>query len=206
MKGGLFKFVVLVSAFIIVVGCTSSSATSSKGKNGADPASVSSKDNGKPSGTGLQDNKKNEETVRQFLKNQFTSSEALTKIFKKSEDSGTFGSYVEEVKSYIEKNYQSLVTKDILQDELIKANGAMRWLEPAYSAGYQLKPENIEIIKEDSAQANAYSFKVEVAYSKDGKTSTATVTGYINLNDNGKISAIRNIDDGGLANIFVLHK
>jgi hypothetical protein len=68
---------------------------------------------------------------------------------------------------------------------------------PAYQAGYQLKIKNIEIQKVNNN--NAYTFKVEVEYSKKGETKTATVTGYINMNDNGKISAIRDINDGGLA-------
>jgi hypothetical protein len=37
-----------------------------------------------------------------------------------------------------------------------------------------------------------------VEYSKDGQKNTAAITARINLNDDGKIVTIRNMDDDGL--------
>lgn len=58
-----------------------------------------------------------------------------------------------------------------------------------------MKPTNIEIIKDSDL---AYDCKVDVEYSKNGESSMAIVAARINLNEDGKIVSIRNMDVGGL--------
>lgn len=183
MNGILLKLAVLVSALILSVGCSNSDSLSSK-SNGENKSSV-------------HDNQKNKETIQTYLKNEFTGpSEELKKLFNQffSEDPTALNAYIKE-------KYKSLIPEEDYQT-FVNTNEAFRWLLPAYQAGYQLKIKNSEIQKVNNN--NAYTFKVEVEYSKEGETKTAAVTGYINMNDNGKISAIRDINDGGFAQNMML--
>ncbi|WP_085522281.1 hypothetical protein [Tuberibacillus sp. Marseille-P3662] len=197
MKNILPELAALVSVLIIVAGCSSSDATSSKGKNGENKTSVSTKDNGKSADPSSQDNKKNKETIRTYLTNEFTGpSEKLKKLFKKQKTEDPTA-----LNPYIEEKYKPLIAEKDLQTFLNTYRG-VRWLQPAYFAGYQLKPKtNIEIQKVDSGGI-AYTFKFEVEYSKEGKTNTAAITGHVNINDDGKIQAIR-VEDSGLAEKFL---
>ncbi|MGV3465481.1 MAG: hypothetical protein ACO1OT_09335 [Heyndrickxia sp.] len=191
MKRRLVKLAILMSLLILVVGCSSTGSTT-KDKKGEGTTSVTPKDNGKGADTASQDTKSNEKTVRTYLEYEFTGpndefKKALDKFYK---DEKPDPSLYDE---YLEKYYKPMVT-DNVYDQIINANLSAYYIRCAYSYGYQLKPTLIDIQKANS-ENTAFSFKVEVEYSKDGKTNKATVTGYINFNDKGKISAIRDIDD-----------
>ncbi|MGP4074832.1 hypothetical protein [Halobacillus sp. K22] len=66
----------------------------------------------------------------------------------------------------------------------------------AYLNGYELKPLEINIEKDQDN--NAYSFEVDVEYSKGEETNSTTVMGRINFDGNGKFSRVRYSDKGGL--------
>jgi hypothetical protein len=84
----------------------------------------------------------------------------------------------------------------------INVNQILRWLPHAFRMGYQLHPESIEL--EKNSQPNAYTFKIELALTKEGKTNMTTVTGYINLNRQNKIVDIRDVDDKELVQLLSL--
>ncbi len=126
----------------------------------------------------------NVKTIRTYLENELTgpSDELINAL-----DNGL---YPPELLAYLEENYNPLVA-DL--DKLLNSNLVLIWLRIAAANGYQLRPTNIDIQKIDNIQNDAYNFEVYVEYSKDGQTKTDTITGIMNLNDDGKIITIRNI-------------
>ncbi|MGV3487980.1 MAG: hypothetical protein ACO1OC_05285 [Tuberibacillus sp.] len=180
----------------MALGCSSQESASSKGI-GERKTNVSAD---KTSDTHSQNNNNNEAKVQTYLENEFNGpSEELKNILDKEE----FIDEVTAMNQYLEKHYKELIAEDFYET-FVNTNEALRWLQPAYEAGYQLNAKKMDIQK--AGDYNAYNFKVEVVFSKDGKSNTAAVTGYINFNKNGKISAIRDVNDGGLAKNFYLQK
>ncbi|MGE6753779.1 hypothetical protein ACQKFO_10040 [Rossellomorea sp. NPDC071047] len=133
------------------------------------------------------DNDENVKTIQTFLEKEFTGpTDELTHAL---EQEGAFPPKLEE---YVKENYSPLVMN---WEDMINTNHILLFQRVAYENGYQLKPTNIDIQKD---QDHAYDYEVEVDYMKDGQTNTATITARMNLNDDGKIVTIRNMNDDGL--------
>ncbi|UTE76627.1 MULTISPECIES: hypothetical protein [Rossellomorea] len=129
----------------------------------------------------------NADTIQTFLKDEFTGPDKeLSDAFNQE------GAFPPELKEYVKETYKPLVMD---WEDLLNKNHILLFHRIAYEKGYQLKPVNIEVKKD---QDLAYEYEVKVEYSKDGETDTAKVSGRINLNDDGKIVTNRNMDDGGL--------
>jgi hypothetical protein len=132
----------------------------------------------------------NVKTIQNYLKNEFTGpSDELKKLLK-----GRYSEVAPSLNQYIAENYKDLVAENNYQT-FINTNEILRWLQPATSRGFQLKPIKIEVKKVENIQAQGYTFKVTVEYSKDGKSNSTIVSGYINMNAKGKIIAIRDVKD-----------
>jgi hypothetical protein len=129
----------------------------------------------------------NVKTIQTFLEKEFTGpSDELTHALEQD------GAFPPELKEYAQENYKPLVMN---LEEMINSNHVLLFQRFAYENGYQLKPTTIDIQK---AQDHAYDYEVNVEYSKDGQKNTAVISARINLNDNGKIVTIRNLEDDGL--------
>jgi hypothetical protein len=127
----------------------------------------------------------NVKTIQTYLENEFTGpNEELSNILDQ-------GLHPPELDEYAEENYGDIIA-DL--EKMISSLYVLEFLRDAHFYGYQLQPKNINIQKIEGTQNNVYDYEVEVEYSKDGQTKTATVTGKINLNENGKISMIRKMD------------
>ncbi|MEI5909320.1 hypothetical protein WAK64_19920 [Bacillus spongiae] len=132
-----------------------------------------------------------EKTIRTFLEKEFTGpSDELKDAFEQD------GAFPPELEEYVEENYKPLVVN---WEEMIKSNQIMLFQTFAYGYGFQLKPTSIEM---KLVQDNAYDYEVKVEYTKDNQKNTAIITARINLNENGKIVSIRNMDDDGLLEIM----
>lgn len=130
---------------------------------------------------------KNVDTIQTFLENEFTGPDKeLSDAFNQD------GAFPPELKEYVEENYKPLVMD---WEDMMNKNLILFYKRVAFENGYLMKPTNIEIIKDSDL---AYDCKVDVEYSKNGETSTATVAARINLNEDGEIVSIRNMDVGGL--------
>ena len=126
-------------------------------------------------------------TIQTYLEKEFTGpSDELINVFKQK------ATYPPELKAYLEDNYKPLVA-DL--DNFVLKNFTLIYLRTAYENGYHLQPTNIDIQKVDGIEEDAYDYEVAVQYTKDGQINTATVTGIMNISQNGKISIIRNKDD-----------
>lgn len=132
----------------------------------------------------------NMNTIQTYLENEFSGpGSELIRAFEKEDP------YPPELQAYVEKNYTTLVANP---EQFLNKNHILLYLRFAYENGYKLNMKSLHIKRIDDNQVDAFNYEVEVNYSKNGKTNTATVTGRINVNDNGRISIIRNIDDSGL--------
>jgi hypothetical protein len=131
------------------------------------------------------------QTIQTYLETEFTGPSDELKNALEQE-----GAYPPELQKYVEENYKSLVA-DL--EQFVNKNWVMTYQRIAYKNGYRLEPINLVIQKiDDESENTAYNYEVKVKYNKGEEKNTANVTGRINLNENGKISIIRNIDDGGL--------
>ncbi|MCR8848517.1 hypothetical protein NQ095_08895 [Rossellomorea sp. SC111] len=129
----------------------------------------------------------NVDTIQTFLENEFTGpNDELTSAFKQDD------AFPPELEEYVEETYKPLVKN---WEDMVNTNHILLYQRMAYENGYQLKPTDINITKD---QDLAYEYEVNVEYSKDGETNTATISGRMNLNDDGEIVSIRNVKDGGL--------
>ncbi|MBS4172921.1 hypothetical protein [Bacillus sp. FJAT-49736] len=180
MKGLFIKLVILTSALILFAGCSSSNLTTSKDK-GENTSTVSSKTNSK-----------NVKTIKTFLERELTTTNELKEILN-SDD-------IPAQNQYLKETYGSLIANEYFE-KFVNTNLGFAVLLPAHSAGYELKPTNMDVQLENS-KFNSYTFKAEVECSKDGKTNTSTITGYMTLNDQGKISGITRFDFNDLQEIF----
>jgi hypothetical protein len=129
----------------------------------------------------------NVKTIQTFLEKEFTGpSDELTYALEQD------GAFPPELEKYAQENYKPLVMN---VEDMINSNHVLLFQRFAYENGYQLKPTTIDIQK---AQDHAYDYEVKVEYSKDGQKNTAAISARINLNEDGKIVTIRNLDDDGL--------
>ena len=186
MKVLLIKCVILASVLILVTGCSNSNPTASKDK-GENTTTVSAKNNG---------NSNNVKTIKTFLEKDLTTTNELKEILN-SDD-------IPAQNQYLKETYGSLIAKDYFET-FVNTNVGFMVLLPAHSAGYELKPTDIQIHLENS-KFNSYTFEAEVEYSKDGKINTSTITGYITLNDQGKITGMRDFNAKELQDIFTAEK
>jgi hypothetical protein len=129
----------------------------------------------------------NVKTIQTFLEKEFTGpNDELSYVLEQD------GAFPPELEEYVQVNYKPLVMN---WEDMINTNHILLFQRVAHENGYQLKPTNIDIQKD---QDQAYDYEVEVEYRKDGQTDTATITARMNLNDEGKIVTIRNKNDDGL--------
>ncbi|WP_335873042.1 hypothetical protein [Bacillus sp. 2205SS5-2] len=133
----------------------------------------------------------NVKVIQIFLEKEFTGPNDELK-YALDQD----GASSPELEKYVKENYKPLVMN---WEDMINSNHILLFQRFAYGNGYQLQPTNIDIQK---VQDNAYEYKVKVEYRKDGEKNTATISARINLNDDGKIVTIRNMDDEGLLEIM----
>lgn len=152
-------------------------------KNGENTAPFTNENNGESKTTQVID--ENINTIQAFLENEFTGPNDELKKALELEDP-----YPPELQTYLEENYKPLVA-DL--DKLVSTNLVLIWLRAAAANGYQLQPVSIEIEKIKDIQNAAYNYEAKVEYSKKGETNTATITGRINLDEDGKILSIREV-------------
>ncbi|MFD1739611.1 hypothetical protein ACFSCX_24310 [Bacillus salitolerans] len=127
--------------------------------------------------------------IQSFLTHEFTGpSEELHDILTELHTTGQmnerlFDYYSKYYKPYvIETNYPNFIN-----------SYALTWLHVAHVGEYEMTVNDIQIHSESD---HAYDFVVQVHYQQDGKTKreTAEVKGRINVNDEGKIARIRDLN------------
>ena len=132
----------------------------------------------------------NVETIETYLENELTGPSDELKVLLKDENP-----YPPELDEYLQERYNPLVADF---DKMVSTSQLLNWLREAAANGYELKTSNIEVEKIKDIENDAYDFEVKVEYTKNDQTDTTSVTGTINMNEEGKITTIRNINDNGL--------
>ncbi|MCA0970853.1 hypothetical protein LCM20_09645 [Halobacillus litoralis] len=98
-----------------------------------------------------------------------------------------------ELEQYLEATYHPYFTDQEYEDFI----GAFAMAPHVFGEAdaYQFEVEQV-IVKDVEATDGAYDFTVEIRYEKDGTEENTQVSGRINVNEEGKISRYRPIDDG----------
>jgi hypothetical protein len=178
LKKILFKCVILAAVFMVVVGCSNPGASTVNG-NAKSKTTSTSKENGKVSTT----EKENEKTIQTFLKVELT---GPNEEYKKAFDLISNGGPNFALKSAYDKKYYKPLLSEHYYQEFTNELNEEYFLEAAYMEGYQFKVKTIKIKKEK----DYYSWAADVDYTKNGKTKTSTVNGWVTLNE-GKIIYVR---------------
>lgn len=180
MRG--IKLVVWFSLLFLIIGCSNSSSGS--GSDSGSNSSASEEENN-PSSTNTDDNS---EKVRDFLELEFTGPNKKIEEIYSNNSNGDLNEYVDDTYKpfFNERSYEQSKEKRYF----------LLFNTPAYLEGYELKP--LEIIIEEDEGNNAYSFEVNVEYSKGEEADSTIVKGRVNFDGNGKFSRIRYSDRGGL--------
>lgn len=145
-----------------------------------------------------------EEKIKSVLEQQFTGpDQQLMKLLDDPENRTVIGKEEStpeeptELDLYLEDNYKSYFSESMY--ETFIGSYAMDYHNAASTTGYQFKPENIEIEANDTTEG-AYDFTVDVLYQKKGsEEKKATVTGRVNVSDEGTITRYLLKDDEGLS-------
>ncbi|MGP4074714.1 hypothetical protein [Halobacillus sp. K22] len=187
MKSFLFA-----CALFLVAGCSNSESSDEKQTTVSSQESV---DSSNTDGEQTRENspsegdKKGAETVRIFLEKELS---GPSDELKRSLDGNG-----KSLTTYVDENYKSLFQEDNFET-FITQNYVLMWLPSAHGNDYQIEAKEVQIEKVDDLEKDVYRFEVEVEWRKGGESGTGNVTGRVNTNDQGKISAIRQIEDSGL--------
>jgi len=132
---------------------------------------------------------KNITTIKTVLEHQFT---GPNKEFIEGIDN------IPKLEQYYEKRYKSYFAED-MYTKFIAAH-AYDYLLMAHNSDKQIMVDNVSIESSESKEGE-YNFKVVVIYDKQGSNQgSAEVSGTVKFNEDGKITSIKYLDDGGLSN------
>lgn len=170
MKKLLLYFISFLSLFIFV-GCSNSNDTIVDNIENVLTTQFTSPD---------------EELVTLYLENMTVIGNGNTDESPK--DSSDLDHYLENTyqQYFSEESYETFISQDGLLYQFL-----------AESAGYDMSVDAIDVTESDGT----YEFSVIVNFQKENETENqATVTGTVGVDDNGKITRINYLDDGGLYN------
>lgn len=100
----------------------------------------------------------------------------------------------EKLEHYYEKRYKPYFTDEKYTSFI--ATSAYHYVLTAHNNGMDIKVDQADVEKEE----DAYTFKMTVLYGKkDGDQKSAEVTGTVKFNEEGKITNLQYLNDGGLS-------
>lgn len=140
----------------------------------------------------------NIEKIKSYLKIEYNGpdDEAVrvrNEMFDDTIDSGKTG--VEQYTDYINEIYSPYVEEEKIE-ELNLMNLVFTYHYPAHESGYTFKANQIQIQQQEGFERN-YNYKIDVTYEKEGEKNSATLTGFVTMSENGKISGIKGLSDSG---------
>lgn len=107
-----------------------------------------------------------------------------------------------ELDTYLSDIYQQYFTDDAF-DSFISNDGLLHQITAATS-GYHMSVDSTTIIRTDSKHPS-YQISIVVNYHKDNEpSSSATVTGFVSVDKQGKITRINILDDDNLYATFII--
>lgn len=140
----------------------------------------------------------NIETIKKFLEIEYNGpdDEAVrlqNEMF--NDTTGSEKSGIEQHTDYINDTFSPYVEAETIQ-ELILKNLVFTYHYQAHESGYTFKTNQIQIQQQDGFERN-YDYKVDIAFEKDGEKNSATLTGFVTMSENGKISGVKSLKDSG---------
>ncbi|WP_019415796.1 hypothetical protein [Paenisporosarcina sp. TG20] len=140
----------------------------------------------------------NMETIKKYLEIEYNGpdEEAVrvqNEMFDAMTNSGKTG--VEQYTDYINETFSPYVEEEEFQ-KLILINLVFTYHYQAHESGYTFKTDQIQIQQQEGFERN-YDYKVDVTYEKEGEKNSATLTGFVTMSENGKISGVKSLSDSG---------
>ncbi|WP_374053868.1 hypothetical protein [Rossellomorea sp. FM04394] len=151
---------------------------------------------------------KNIETIETVLEQAFTGPDKELKQILNEKESyiadNKVKEYQNELFSYYEDVFQPYFEGNRFQDHVM--NNKLNLTELAYSKGYQLDAQEIEVKKDEKAE-DAYNFSFIVQYKIDEiKVGEIKLSGRVNVYEEGKINTLRFYDGSIEELINAFHK
>ncbi|MCZ8536527.1 hypothetical protein M9R32_04950 [Paenisporosarcina quisquiliarum] len=140
----------------------------------------------------------NIETIKKYLEIEFNGPDekaiqVRNDMFEETTDSEKTG--IEQYTDYMNETFSPYVEEEEIQ-ELILKNHVYTYHYLAHEIGYSFKTDQIQIHQQEAFKRN-YDYQVDVTFEKGGEKNVATLTGFITMSENGKISGIKSLSDSG---------
>jgi hypothetical protein len=140
----------------------------------------------------------NIETIKSYLEIEFNGpdEEAIriqNEFFEDATDSGKTG--IEQYTDFMNETFSPYVEEENIQ-RLIMRSSLFFYHFQADESGYIFKADQIQIQQQESFKQN-YDYKAHITYEKDGEKNSTTLTGFVTMSENGKISGVKSLNDGG---------
>ena len=140
----------------------------------------------------------NIETIKKYLEIEFNGPDeraiqVRNDMFEETTDSEKSG--IEQYTDYMNETFSFYVEEEEIQ-ELILKNHVYTYHYLADEIGYTFNSDQIQIEQQESFERN-YGYKVDVTFGKEGEKNFATLTGFVTMSENGKISGIKRLNDSG---------
>ncbi|MGE6487733.1 hypothetical protein [Paenisporosarcina sp. NPDC076898] len=140
----------------------------------------------------------NIETIKKYLEIEFNGPDeraiqVRNDMFEETTDSEKTG--IEQYTDYMNETFSPFVEEEEIQ-ELILKNHVYTYHYLADEIGYTFNADQIQIEQQESFERN-YDYKVDVTFGKEGEKNFATLTGFVTMSENGRISGIKSLSDSG---------
>ena len=140
----------------------------------------------------------NIETIKNYLEIEYNGpdEEAVrvrNEMFDDKTDSGKTG--VERYTDYINDTFGPYVEEEEIQN-MILTNLVFTYHYQADESGYTFNTDKIQIQQQEGIERN-YDYQVDITFEIDGEKDFATLTGFVTMSEDGKISGVRGLSDSG---------
>jgi len=140
----------------------------------------------------------NIETIKKYLEIEYNGpdEEAVrvrNEMFDDTTDTGKTG--VERYTDYINDTLGPYVEEEEIQN-MILTSLVFTYHYQADESGYTFNTDKIQIQQQEGIPRN-YDYQVDVTFEIDGEKDFATLTGFVTMSEDGKISGVRSLGDSG---------
>lgn len=148
----------------------------------------------------------NIELIKKYLEIEYNGPDeeairVLEEMFNAETESGKSG--VEQYTDYINETFSPYLEDAAIQ-EFILTNLVFAFHQDAHNNGFTFKTDHIDLKQQEGFEQN-YDYQIGLTYEKDGQKHSTTLTGFVTISADGKISGIRPLNSGGLYTAMLEH-
>jgi len=140
----------------------------------------------------------NIEIIKKYLEIEYNGPDeevvrVRNEMFDDTTESGKTG--VEQYTEHINDTFSPYVEGGQIQRLILTSLGFIYHYQ-AEESGFTFNSDKIQIQQQEGFERN-YDYKVDVMFEKDGEKNFATMTGFVTMSENGKISGVKSLNDSG---------